>query len=256
MNVSPLSTPDHLSQKVALVTGGGRGIGKAISLKLAELGFAVTLTYRSNEEAAEMTVAEIVKKGGTAIARQADVADPASVKTLFFLLNRDFGRLDTLVNNAGVSEYLSLEKADTEHFDRIFKTNVRGSLLCARAALPLLEGAQGGTVINISSSLTLSPTSEASVYAMSKAAVECMTRFLAVELGSRNIRVNCVAPGLTETEMLHSVLSKEAQAALIERTPLGRIGTVEEIADVVAFLASEGAKWITGQVIVANGGLR
>ncbi len=253
MNLPATLSENH---RTALVTGGGRGIGKGISLRLAREGYTVVLTYARNAEAAQETVEQIRAEGGQAVAREADVTLPGDLKTLFFLIERDFGKLEVLVNNAGIAEYRSLETVDAAFFDLIFNTNVRGSLLCARAAMPLMERAGGAAIINLSSSLTLSPTPNASVYAMSKAAIECMTQFLASEVGAKGITVNCVAPGLTQTEMLDKVISPEAKAELIRRTPLGRIGTMEEIAEAVAFLAGQKARWITGQVMVVNGGLR
>lgn len=244
-----------LSGKTALVTGGSRGIGAAIARRLAADGASLVINYSRNADAAAQVVAEIEKTGGTARTLQADLSDPAQIENLFAQAQKKFGRLDILVNNAGIAEYRSLADSDSDFYDSIFAVNVRGPLLCCREAARIF-GEAGGIILNISSSLTESPTPDASVYAASKAALESLTKFLAAELGPKNIRVNAISPGVTRTEMLTQVLSPEMQAALIARTPLGRIGETEDIADAVAFLASDAARWITGQILVANGGLR
>ena len=245
----------NLSGKTALVTGGSRGIGAAIARRLAADGANIVLTYSRNANAAAQVIAEIEKTGGAARAIQADLSDPAQIEHLFARAQEEFGRLAILVNNAGVAEYRSLEDSDAAFYDSIFAVNVRGPLLCCREAARIF-GETGGVILNISSSLTESPTPNASVYAASKAALESLTTFLAAELGPKNIRVNAVSPGVTRTEMLAQVLSPEMQENLVSRTPLGRLGEPDDIADVIAFLASDAARWITGQILVVNGGLR
>ena len=241
--------------RVAVVTGGSRGIGAAIARRLAREGVLVIVGYSRNSQAARQVVAEIEGAGGEAEAIQADVADLEQVQRLFAATVQGFGRLDILVNNAGVAEFRPLEAVDAAHYARQFDVNVRGVLFATQEAA-LRFGAEGGCVVNITSGAATAPPPGASVYSASKAAVEAMTRSHAAELGPRGIRVNAVAPGITETDMLAANIPPAAQQAMIGNTALRRLGAPEDIADVVAFLTSHDARWITGQVVGANGGLR
>jgi 3-oxoacyl-[acyl-carrier protein] reductase len=242
-------------KKAAIVTGASRGIGAAIARRLAADGAQVVVNYGRSREAAERVVAEIAAAGGEAVAIGADVADRAQVRSLFARAMETYGRLDILVNNAAVAETRPLEEIDPEHFDRQFAVNVRGLLFATQEAARCF-GESGGRIINISSGAAQAAPPGMSVYSATKAAVETLTRSHAAELGPRNITVNAVAPGLIETEMLHAVMPDEARKALIAVTALRRLGTPEEIADVVAFLASDAARFLTAAVLHVNGGLR
>lgn len=242
-----------LRGKVALVTGGSRGIGASICRRLARDGAVVLVNYVSNRTAAEAVVREIEAAGGEAEATCADVAVVEDVSRMVSDISTGYGRLDILVNNAGVAEFVPLDKIDTEHIDRIFNVNVKGLLTTTRLGSQFMP--DGGRIINISSGSARATPPGAAVYAASKAAVEALTSSLSKELGSRMITVNCVSPGITETDMLNAVIPTDVQLAMAARTSLRRIGQPEDIADVVAFLASNDARWITGQVIAASGGL-
>jgi 3-oxoacyl-[acyl-carrier protein] reductase len=244
----------RLQDRVAIVTGGSRGIGAGIARRLAEDGAAVVVNYSTNVEAADVVVAGIEAVGGRAVALQADLADLVQVRRLFAAAQQAYGRLDILVNNAAVAEFLPLEAITTGHYHRQFAVNVCGLLFATQEAAQRMG--EGGRIINISSGAAQAAPPSASVYSATKAAVEAITRSLAQELGPRQITVNAVAPGFTETDMLRAVMANVDWNELAARTPLGRIGTPEDIADVVAFLASEEARWVTGQVIGASGGLR
>lgn len=243
-----------LAGKVAVVTGASRGIGAAIAKRLAREGAIVLVNYHQNAAAAGRVVEEIEARGGEAEAIQGDLADLEQIQRLFREVQEGFGRLDILVNNAGTAEFRALEEVDAEHYRRQFDLNVRGVLFATREAAGRMG--QGGRIVNISSGAAQSTPPTTTVYAATKAAIEAMTKCLANELGPRGITVNVVAPGLTETDLLQTVIPKEAQEAMAARTPLGRLGTPEDIAEVVAFLASDAARWVTGQVIAASGGLR
>ena len=245
----------RLTGKVAIVSGASKGIGAAIAEKLAEDGARVIVNYaRSAKEAAEV-VSRIKAKGGEAKAIRADMSKPAEAKALVDTVLRDFGRLDVFVNNAGVFEFLPLAEVDEEHFNRQFNLNVKGLLFATQAAARAF-GDAGGSIINISSTITQSPTPNASVYSATKGAVDVLTKSLAAELGPRKILVNAVLPGLTETEGVKAMAGAEdTRAKLVPRTPLGRAGQPSDIGGVVSFLASEEAGWITGQLIPVNGGL-
>jgi len=246
-----------LEGKVAVVTGASKGIGASIARHLAAEGAAVVVDYVSSRADAERVVAEITRAGGRAIAVQADVARPADVTRLFAEAVKAFGRVDVLVNNAGVYEFRPLGDITEEHFHKLFDLNVLGLLLASREAVRHF-GIEGGSIVNISSiASTLSPA-DASVYSGTKAAVDAVTRSLAKELGPRNIRVNAVNPGMVETEGVHAAgldqsdFRKQVEA----KTPLGRIGQPRDVAPTVVFLASEDSGWITGESLVIAGGLR
>lgn len=244
-----------LQGKVAVVTGASRGIGAAIAKRLAREGAVVIVGYNRNAEAAQAVVAEIERAGGEAEAIRADVADLEQVKRLFAETMQGFGRLDILVNNAGIAEFRPLEAIDAAHYSRQFDVNVRGVLFATQEAAQRF-GPEGGCIINITSGAAKAASPGTSVYSATKAAVEVMTSSHAAELGPRGIRVNAVSPGITETDMLQKVIPAEVQQRMIQTTALRRVGTPEDIADVVAFLASHEARWITGQVVGVNGGLR
>ena len=244
----------RLSNKVALVTGASRGIGAAIAVRLAADGAKVAVNYARNRDAADQVVRTIRAAGGEAIWVHADLADPAQIQSLFDKTLQTFGRLDVLVNNAAVSERRMLQESDEEHYAKHFDLNVRGVLLATKEAAKHLT-APGGRIINITSGIVRARVAGSAVYAASKAAVEALTRCHAAELGPRGITVNSLAPGVTDTDMLRSALPDPMKQALIAQTALGRLGTPQDIADVAAFLASDDARWITGEVIPANGGL-
>jgi 3-oxoacyl-[acyl-carrier protein] reductase len=246
----------NLAGKVAIVSGASKGIGAAIAEKLAEDGANVVVNYSKSAAEADQVVARIRAKGGRASAVQADVSRPAEAKVLVDAAVREFGKLDILVNNAGVFEFLPLASVHEEHFDRQFNLNVKGLLFATQAAANAFDG-RGGSVINISSVASLSPVANGSVYSATKGAVDAITKSLAAELGPRKILVNSVLPGMTETEGVKAMEgSAEMRSHLVPQTPLGRIGQPRDIANVVSFLASEDAGWITGQVIPVSGGLR
>lgn len=243
-----------LTGRVSVVTGGSRGIGAAIAKRLARDGAIVIISYVQKEEAAREVVAEIEAAGGEADAVQADMSDLAQVRTLLAGAKANYGRLDILVNNAGVAEFVPLEQIDEGHYARLLEVNLRGPLFAMQEAARIME--TGGRIVNISSGSAEAASPGTSVYSATKAALQVLTKSIAAELGSRQITVNAVSPGITDTDMLKAVIPQEVQQAMIQDTALGRVGTPEDIADVVAFLASDEARWITGQVIRANGGLR
>jgi len=246
-----------LEDKVAIVTGASKGIGASIAKHLAAEGAGVVVNYASSREDADRVVAEIARAGGRAIAIQADVAKPADVDRLFAETAKAFGRLDVLVNNAGIYEFRPLEDITPEHFHKYFDVNVLGVLLASRAAVKHF-GPAGGSIINISSGATRLTPANSAVYSATKAAVEAITGVLAKELGPRRIRVNAVLPGAVLTEGVRAGgfdegdFRKEMEA----RTPLGRIGQPEDIAPAVVFLATEDSAWITGESLLVAGGLR
>jgi 3-oxoacyl-[acyl-carrier protein] reductase len=243
----------QLIGKTALITGGSRGIGAAIARRLAADGAGVVVNYATNQAAADEVVRSILKSNGKAVAMRADLSDLEQIAPLIEAAVRQFGRLDILVNNAAMSERRPLEQIDPENYAKQFDLNVRGLLFTIQAAAKHMTA--GGRIINITSGIVRVRTPAASVYAATKAAVEAITRCLAAELGPRQITVNSVAPGITDTEMLQSFMPQAVQSALVSQTPLGRLGTPEDIADAVAFIASDAARWITGEVIPVNGGL-
>jgi 3-oxoacyl-[acyl-carrier protein] reductase len=245
----------RLAGKVAIVTGGSRGIGEAIALRLAEEGAAVAITYNSNKAAAENVVARIGELGTKAIAYKANASSPDEAKKLVADVAGAFGKIDILVNNAGVFEAVPLDQITLEHYQRVFDVNVKGVIATTIAALKKLS--DGGRIINISS-VVGHPRFTApgfSVYSATKAALDTLTRIWAQELGRRKITVNSVAPGTTQTDMYDAAMSEEAKAQVASKTALGRVGQPDDIAAVVAFLASDDGRWVTGQSIGADGGI-
>jgi 3-oxoacyl-[acyl-carrier protein] reductase len=244
----------RLQGKVALVTGASRGIGAAIARRLAADGAKVVVNYAKSANVAEEVVRQIKSAGGEATAVQADLSDPSQIQPLFDATLQVFGRLDILVNNAGVAEMRPLERFDEKHFTRHFDLNVKGVLhACREAARHFGDG--GGTIINVSSHVPRMAIPGLVVYTATKAAVDAITRVLAAELGSRQITVNAVCPGLTETDMNRD-LDPTIREQMVRQTALGRLGRPEDIADVVAFLACDDARWVTGELLGATGGLR
>jgi 3-oxoacyl-[acyl-carrier protein] reductase len=241
-----MSANRKLQGKVAVVTGGSKGIGAAIAKALAAEGAAVVVNYASSREGADRVVAEIASKGGKAVAVQANVTKKGEIQRLFAETEKAFGALDILVNNAGVYEFLPLEQITEEHFHRQFDVNVLGLILATQEAVKHF-GSKGGSVINISSvASTITPPS-GSVYSATKAAVDAVTQTLAKELGPRKIRVNAINPGMVETEGLHSagIVESDFRKQTGAQTPLGRIGQPEDVAPAAVFLASPEAGWIT-----------
>lgn len=242
-----------LQDKTALVTGASRGIGRAIAERLAQDGARVLVHYNKNEDAARQVVESITKADGQVIALCADLADLESIRVLWQEFDEHFPRLDILVNNAGWATFGSLESVSESNFDELFALNVRGLFFNTQEAARRL--CDGGRIINISSGITRVNAAGGSVYAASKAAVEAFTRSWAAEMGPRQITVNTVSPGMTQTDLLMNVTSKVALEEMIQQTPLGRLGQTEDIADVVAFLCSAQARWITANNLLANGGV-
>jgi 3-oxoacyl-[acyl-carrier protein] reductase len=248
--------PGRLVGKVAIVTGASKGIGAAIAKQLASEGASVVVNYASSKEGADRVVKEIIGKGGKAVAVQGDVAKAADLEKLFTESKKAFGKLDILVNNAGIYEFSPITDVTEEHFYKQFDTNVLGLLLASKKAADYF-GPDGGSIVNISSVVsTLAPPNSA-VYTGTKGAVDAITRTLANELGPRKIRVNSINPGMVETEGIRAAGFDSTFRTEIEaKTPLGRIGHVEDIAPAAAFFASNDAQWITGETLVIAGGLR
>lgn len=244
-----------LTGKTALVTGASRGIGRAIAERLAADGALVAVHYGTNESAAQETVAAIRKAGGRAFPVRAELGVDGDVDTLFAGLEAGLdGRpLDILVNNAAIQAYnATVEKATREDFDRVFAVNVRAPLFIVQRALTLMP--DGGRIINISSGVTWFATPEV-VYSMTKGAINVLSRSLAHTLGARSITVNTVSPGITETDMNAWLNEGESARRVADMTALGRHGQPADIADAVAFFASEDGRWVTGQTLEVNGGL-
>jgi NAD(P)-dependent dehydrogenase (short-subunit alcohol dehydrogenase family) len=240
---------------MALVTGGGRGIGAAICRKLAAVGYAVAVNYGSNEAAADAVVAGIVAAGGQAQKFAGDVADERDVQRMFMAAEAGLGPLAALVNNAGIlGELRRTDELDCTGIDRLFAVNVRGTMLCAGEAVKRLStrhGGVGGAIVNVSSVLArLGGLAGRLPYAASKGAVETFTRGLAIEVAREGIRVNAVAPGMTATDMI----SAEMRAAIEPQVPLGRLGEPDDIAEAVLWLLSPAACYVTGQVLTVSGG--
>jgi 3-oxoacyl-[acyl-carrier protein] reductase len=247
---------NDLTGKVALVTGASKGIGAGIARGLAAAGASVAVNYAGDAAGAQATVGAITAAGGTAIAVQGDVSRSDDVKRIFKDVQTAFGGFDILVNNAGIYSFEPLENVTEAEFHREFNTNVLAPILMTQEALKYFP-ATGGSVINLSSVVSENPAPQAAVYAATKGAIDTLTGVLAKELGSRKIRVNTVAPGVTNTEGLRTsgIPGTPFEAAMVGMTPLGRIGEPDDIAPVVVFLASDAAAWVTGERISASGGL-
>jgi 3-oxoacyl-[acyl-carrier protein] reductase len=246
----------NLQGKVALVTGASKGIGAGIAKELAARGAAVAVNYSSSKAEAEKVVGDIQQAGGKAIAVKGNVADPSQIPAFVNEVAQKLGPIDVLVNNAGIYEFGAIDDVTPEHFRKQFDVNVLGLILTTQAALKHFNP-NGGSIVNISSVVT-DGTAGATVYSATKGAVDTITASLAQELGSRNIRVNSLNPGLVETEGTHAaqVIGSDLHHNAIARTPLGRIGQPKDIATAAAFLASDDSAWINGQAIHAAGGFR
>ncbi len=248
----------NLNGKVAIVTGSSRGIGRAMPYgkplrvyaeRLGRDGANVVVNYSGNAAKAQEVVQAIEAAGSKAIAVQADLSDPNDVRHLFDETEEQFGQLNILINNAGTFVMKPAIDITLEEFDRVMSINVRGVFLALKEAARRIK--DGGRIVNLTSIVTIGSLANQSVYAASKAAVEQFTRVLAKELGARQITINAVAPGATDTDMMPDA----ARDVVPQATPLGRLGQPEDIADVVAFVVSEEARWITGQIIGVNGGM-
>ena len=246
-----------LKNKVAVVTGASKGIGAGIAKGLAAEGASVVVNYSSSKEGADRVVAEIVKKGGKAVAVQGDVSKSSDVRRLFAETHKAFGTLDVLVNNAGVYDLAPLGEITEEQFHRQFNTNVLGLILTTQEAVKRF-GAGGGSIINIGSTVSSITPPATAVYTATKGAVDAVTHVLAKELGPKKIRVNSINPGVVETEGTHSLgfIGSDFQKQFEAQTPLGRIGQPDDIAPIAVFLASADSGWLTGETLLASGGLR
>lgn len=244
-----------LEGKVAIVTGASKGIGASIALHLAAEGASVVVNYSSSKEGAERVMKEIQSKGGNAVVIQANMSNQKEIQHLFSEAKKVFGKLDILINNAGIYKTAPIEEITPEFYHEIFDLNVLGLLLASQEAVKSF-GPQGGSIVNVSSVASISGGAEFSVYSGTKGAVDAMTRALAAELGPRKIRVNSINPGLVETEgtdvagFSKGVFREET----LKNTPLGRIGQPPDIAHAAVFLASDDASWITGECLFITGG--
>lgn len=243
-----------LTGRVALVTGASRGIGKAIALLLASSGAAVVVNYRGSEAEAHAVVAAITEAGGKAIAAQADVSDVQAHESLIKTTVDAFGRLDILVNNAGITRDNLLLRMKPEEVDDVLNTNLRGVILLTKAALRPMMKNKWGRVISMSSIIGLTGNAGQANYAAAKAGLLGFTKSLALEMASRNITANAICPGFIETDMTANALNDDLRAQAIQRVPLGRLGTSDDVAQAVVFLASDAASYITGQTLAVDGG--
>ena len=253
MKTQTIQSEKALNAKVALVTGASGGIGVAIAKRLAEEGAQVVVHYSRGVDAANEVVAAIEAEGGQAFSLQADVSQISAIRGLFHEIVGRCGKLDILVNNAGIARAGLVADVTEEDYEAIFNLNVRGVLFCLKEAARCIES--GGRIINITSSTTVYPGAGQAIYAASKAAVGIFTQVLAQELGERQITVNSVVPGPTSPGMFDNAPLEHRKIAA-QSSPLGRLGTPDDIAEVVAFLASDKARWLTGQNIVTNGGAK
>lgn len=246
-----------LANKVAVITGASKGIGASIAKSLAAAGANVVVNYASAKSGADQVVDEITANGGKAIAIQGNVSNADDITRLFQETTKAFGAVDILVNNAGVYKFGAIEEISAEDFHHQFNTNVLGLLLTTQAALKHFSE-QGGSIINIGSAVTNIAPPQSSIYTATKGAVDAITHVLSKELGERKIRVNSINPGMVETEGSHAAgfIGSDFQHESVRNTPLGRIGQPDDIADVSVFLASEDSRWLTGEILLASGGIR
>ena len=246
-----------LSGKVAVVTGASKGIGAGIAKEFAAEGASVVVNYASAKQDADCVVDEISKRGGKAIAVQGNVAKKTEVERLFIEAEKAFGKIDVVVNNAGVYEFVPLEEATEEQFHRMFDVNVLGMLLATQEALKHFNS-EGGSIINIGSLASSLTPPTAVIYNATKSAVDAITRTLAKELGARNIRVNSINPGMVITEgaVAGGYTEGDMRKMFESQTPLGRVGETDDIAPAAVFFASDDSKWVTGEMLVIAGGLR
>jgi 3-oxoacyl-[acyl-carrier protein] reductase len=246
-----------LENKVAVITGASKGIGAGIAKHLAAAGASVVVNYASAKTGADQVVAEITAAGGKAIAVQGNVSNEADITRLFEETKKTFGAVDILVNNAGVYKFGAIEEINAEDFHNQFNTNVLGLLLTTQGAVKHFNE-NGGSIINNGSAVSNNTTAGSAIYTATKGAVDAITHVLAKELGGKKIRVNSINPGMVETEGTHTAgfIGSDFEAEIVKTAPLGRIGQPDDIADVAVFLASEDSRWLTGELLLASGGVR
>lgn len=248
------TTSKRLEGRAALVTGGGRGVGKGIALSLARAGCRVAVNYHQGSEQADATVADIERLGVEAFAVQADVGAPSEAVEMMAAVVERFGRLDALVNNAGIQTWAPLLDVTPDEWDRVIRTNLTGCFLCTQAAARHMKAHGGGSIINIGSGSNKLPFPKLVAYTVSKGGIEMLTKVASLSLAPHQIRVNCVAPGAILVERTrHELPDYAGQFARI--TPMGRVGLPEDVADAVLFLTTDAARFITGQTIAVDGGL-
>ncbi len=240
-----------LENKVAVVTGASKGIGAAIAISLASHGAKVVVNYNSDHDGAKKTVQKIEQQGGIAVMIQGNITKSDDIKSLLKETVKNFGKLDILINNAGVYKFEPLETITEKEFHRHFDTNVLSVFLMTQESIKYFNQ-NGGSIINISSVASVKATPMTSLYTASKCAVDGITRVLSKELGAKNIRINSILPGPTPTE--GNIMNSDIEAFVIANTSLGKIGSCNDIAQLTSFLSSDNAKWITGQKIVVSGG--
>jgi 3-oxoacyl-[acyl-carrier protein] reductase len=245
-----------LKGKVAVVTGASKGIGAAIAKALAAEGASVVVNYVSSKAGADKVVAAIAAAGGKAVAVGGDVSKPTEAQGIINAAIKNYGRLDVLVNNSGIYEFAPLEAITEENFHKSFNINVLGAILTTQAAIKHLG--EGGSIINIGSGVTRITPPNSTIYTGTKGALDAITGVLARELGPRKIRVNSINPGVVETEGTHTggIIGSDFEKALVAQTPLGRSGQVGDIAPIAVFLASDDSAWLTGEQLLATGGIR
>jgi 3-oxoacyl-[acyl-carrier protein] reductase len=253
MSTASRAAGTSLSGKVALITGASRGIGAAVARRFAAAGIGVAIGYRARRDAAASLAADITAAGGECLPVQGDIADPDAAQRIATDTVARFGRIDILVNCAGIAPYRALGAMDAAYIRAMLDANVLGTVLVTQAVLAHLT-APGGRIINFASAMAFRPVPTSSVYAASKAAVVTLTHAWSKELGPSGITVNAIAPGVIETEMTTAILA-ERGAGIVASTPLGRIGQIDDIAGIALFLCSSEAGWITGRTIIADGGV-